>query len=237
MIARISGGLSWIQSTICKLSDFRGSYAFCPTVVCPADLTLLGQRNASVVGGAYLPTVTGSMLTPTQDSVTQFPAPGTLIQPVTTQKVLVTALDSANHTTNCTWYVRVPAIEALSSMTFTARVKNAAAKNSYSLVLPFTQNFLFLGVLVWNPASLRRRSKSVLSLTVKRENPLNSSDVKVLRTVQLKGTKSSAEFRVTARVPNPDNSTYRYVAYFNAQNIKSGTSNVQFLLKGQVKKM
>ena len=237
LYARISGRLGWIQATICKLSDFRSNYSFCPAVVCPVDLTLLGERNASVAGRARLPTVVGSMLTPPQDSVVQSPAPGTPILPGQTLQVRVTARDAANQTTaNCTWDVRVPKIKRHSFVTFRARKPNSTAVKSYSLDVPFVQNYYYV-YFIMNDLVLERTKDSVITLSFKRENPFNVTDSVLLQTFRVRGKNNFLTFNVTSPVTTPDNSTYRYVAYFTAKNIKKGTDDILYELFGQTKKL
>ena len=105
MYSRVSGAADWIRETICKLSDYRANYTFCPTVVCPVDRTLLGDFTVEgiFISGAFVPRVTGSMLTAPQDTVAQSLAPGKFIKPGKIHNVTVVATDSANQTTNCTW--------------------------------------------------------------------------------------------------------------------------------------
>lgn len=100
-----------IQDILCRLSDFRGNYTYCLSVVCPPDLTLLGEFNASVLGAATIPAVDGSMLSPPQVSVVQSPPAGTLTGPGKSRLVPIVVTDANSQTSNCSFWANVPAIE------------------------------------------------------------------------------------------------------------------------------
>ena len=179
--SRVSGATAWIQETICKLSDFRANYTFCSSAVCPVDLTLLGEftLNETLMGWAYVPTVTGSMLTPPQDTVTQSLAPWTFLKPGKLRTVTVVATDSANQITNCTWVLRVPEVEAKSYVSFQAKKRNFAAVQYYSLNVPYSGKFISVYAEIGK--TLERKKDAYVKVIVKRETALNLTDSQFLQ--------------------------------------------------------
>ena len=233
LFSRVSGSLAWIQETICKLSDFRANFTFCPAVVCPVDLTLFGELNYT--GGATIPAVLGSMMTPPQENVTQWPPAGTLIKAGKLRTVKVIATDALNQTTNCNWVVRVPPLETNLKVVAPAKLGNSSLRLYYSLNVPFSAKFFYVDADLGK--GVVRNKDAVVSITFKREDRYNWVDSTFVQRFKVKGNKTNiVRFNVTAQLPSPDPTDYVYTAYFDASGIKR-KGNIVYFLTGQFKKM
>jgi hypothetical protein len=124
----------WIERNTCALSDSRGELAFCPTLVCPADVRLLGYP------WALLPDGTSSVFGTRGFSpvmVRQRPPAGTTLWRGTLTNVTITATDSFGREAECRWEVTVAPLEQLGTL----RLDLPALPNgTYTRTSPFIRD-------------------------------------------------------------------------------------------------
>jgi hypothetical protein len=109
---RVSGVATWVQETICKLTDDAGSLAFpCPDFVCPADAVVLGLSNLKVPSALDSGAQSYNGFVPV--SVTQTPTAGSALRYGRDTFVKVTAVDAGGASVACRWKVTVPEEDVL----------------------------------------------------------------------------------------------------------------------------
>jgi hypothetical protein len=131
---RLLPQLDWIERNTCALSDSRGDLAFCSTLVCPADVRLLGYP------WVLLPDGTDSVFGThgfSPVAVTQWPPPGLPLWRGTTTNVTMTALDSSGREAECRWEVTVAPLVQLGTL----RLDLPALPNgTYTRTSPFLRD-------------------------------------------------------------------------------------------------
>ena len=231
----IAGSIGWIRQTICKLSDFKSNYSFCPELICPPDQILLGDPQTIPSGAAFLPQVNTSLLNLPLTNVTQSPASGLLKEQGTSTVVTVTGMTASNETLSCKWRITVQDIWFGFFVEFRAKAGNTTSSKTYDLVYPVMGTFY--GVLAFlDDLAPFMTSKSSVQVTFKRFDPLNATDKSVVHSIRVRGTKDLfINEYIDSPVSFPDYK-YRYQVDFKTRGLKRG-AKIQYLLYSQEKKL